>query len=371
MQPPIQKILKYSKSISYIFWGILFVYYLAIRFGPAFLLHGHIQYIFNWISLLQRRVIVHFPIAIGEWMYLIILFILLLKFMRTIKDMVVFGFQWQKRGKKFIKFVWSLFTWWLVFELIWGIGYHLPNPPQMGAFKEEKTYSVASLDDLSKRLIQKMNALRAQIPDVQVEALDFETAKKMAIETYQDKAPYPQPVLKKAVFPSLGDYIGYTAFYQPFTSEAIVRADTPPIEWPFTMLHEMAHQNGIASEQAANFNAFMIAKNAKAPLVQYALCLQLFTYAQQAILSECIHDNQVELFSKMVLQYKQLLSAAVIKDRKQIKAFWRLHSGLQIEASEIAYDQFLKWHQQAAGLHSYNEVLLWIIGYEASFGKQF
>ena len=98
----------------------------------------------------------------------------------------------------------------------------------------------------------------------------------------------------------MGDYIGYTAFYQPFTSEAIVRGDLPSLELPFTMIHELAHQNGIASEQAANFQAFIVAKDATEPLIQYSLCLQLFTYTQHAILQECIANNDAERFSNLI-----------------------------------------------------------------------
>jgi hypothetical protein len=270
--------------------------------------------------------------------------------------------------KRFLGFV---FKGWLIFELIWGVGYYVPAPPEKMSFQNVPSYSIETLDSLSQRLIVNLNALREKISDEQIDQLDFEQAKSISIEAYQQIHSFAYPNLKKATLPVLGDYIGYTAFYQPFTTEAIVRADVPNLELPFTMIHELAHQNGFASEQVANFMAFMIAKNAIQPIIQYSLYLQLFTYTQQAILSECLQDNNVEAFSKLVLQYKKLLSLKVINDRKNIKAFWRKHSGLQIEASEIAFDQFLKWHQQKAGIHSYNEVLLWIIGYENKYGKQF
>jgi hypothetical protein len=365
------KILKYSKSISYIFWLGLFCYFLLIKWYAGPLLAFHVHYPLYWVNQLFRSFFNQIPITLGEWMYVVMVVIFVIKLVQIIIDMIRNGWLWNKRVASLKRFLGFVFKGWLIFELIWGVGYYVPAPPEKMSFQNVPSYSIETLDSLSQRLIVNLNALREKISDEQIDQLDFEQAKSISIEAYQQIHSFAYPNLKKATLPVLGDYIGYTAFYQPFTTEAIVRADVPNLELPFTMIHELAHQNGFASEQVANFMAFMIAKNAIQPIIQYSLYLQLFTYTQQAILSECLQDNNVEAFSKLVLQYKKLLSLKVINDRKNIKAFWRKHSGLQIEASEIAFDQFLKWHQQKAGIHSYNEVLLWIIGYENKYGKQF
>jgi hypothetical protein len=161
----------------------------------------------------------------------------------------------------------------------------------------------------------------------------------------------------------LGDYIGFLAFYQPITAEAIVRSDLPILTQPYTIAHEMAHQLGYASETEANFIAFVVASESKDPVLKYSMLLQMFTYAQDAQLLLLAGTKGFDAWKMQIAKNKAMLSPEVLKDRAAIKAFFAARADKQIQASNQLYDQFLKWNQQAAGLDSYADVLKWVRAY--------
>jgi hypothetical protein len=176
---------------------------------------------------------------------------------------------------------------------------------------------------------------------------------------------YQNSSLKASIFPSWGDYFGYTAFYQPLTGEAIIRSDLPKLTLPFTMSHEIAHQLGYASEDQANFIAYVIGVESDQPVFNYSTQLQLFTYAQYAHLDLIAKRGDFKLYKQIVERNRQLLSAQVLEDRRVIKTFFRKKQDLQISGTEEMYNQFLIWNQQTKGIESYNDVLLWVLAYRA------
>ncbi|MEY4050787.1 MAG: hypothetical protein RL262_1621 [Bacteroidota bacterium] len=169
--------------------------------------------------------------------------------------------------------------------------------------------------------------------------------------------------MKKAHFSTWGDYLGYLAFYQPITGEAIIRTDVPLLTLPFTSCHELAHQMGYASEAEANFIAFVVASKTSDPVFKYSMLLQIFTYSQSEQLSLIAKTGNFEKWKTIVNRNKSLLDTKVIEDRKKIKDFFIQRQHLLLPASTSLYDQFLQWNKQAKGIKSYDEVLLWVLAY--------
>jgi hypothetical protein len=192
-----------------------------------------------------------------------------------------------------------------------------------------------------------------------------------AIHEYdQIKALYPfltysQPCIKLSTFPSLGDYLGFLAFYQPLTGEAIIRGELPILTLPYTVSHEIAHQLGYASETEANFIAYVVGVESKNLVFKYSMLLQLFTYAQTAELSSVVKSGDFDNWKKLMDRNKQMLSPKVLADRKKIKLFFLERQGLIIPASTSMYNQFLQWNKQTKGIESYNDVLLWTLAYRS------
>ena len=257
----------------------------------------------------------------------------------------------------------------IFFQLIWGLNYQKETPARDFHMQEVVSYTEAQMDSLSLVLIQQMNQTRPKLIDSSFQKLQIQDIFLKTQAAYADITmhypflQYQKPSLKKAYFPSWGDYVGYTAFYQPFTGEAIVRADLPVLTLPFTISHEIAHQLGYASEAEANFIAYVIGVESKDPLFQYATQLQLFTYAQNAQLLLIAKRGDSTQFQYVIARNKQLISPTVLADRKRISAFFMRKQELQIPGTTQLYSQFLKWNKQANGIESYNDVLLWALAY--------
>lgn len=309
---------------------------------------------------------------IGEYVYLVLIIVLVINILLglyKLKNKInteTFSINLLRFGKQLTLKLVQLYV---VFMLIWGLNYQKSSPAKSFDLKMDTSYTEIQLDSLSLQLIEQLNVTRQKLPDSVIASLNYKQVfdhtlqEYKAIKTYYPFLRLEKPVLKKAHFPIWGDYIGYLAFYQPITGEAIIRADVPLLTLPFTSCHELAHQMGYASEAEANFIAFVVASKTSDPVFKYSMLLQMFTYCQSEHLSLIAKTGNFDKWETIVNRNKTLLDAKVIEDRKKIKEFFIQRQHLLLPASTSLYDQFLQWNQQAKGIKSYDEVLLWVIAY--------
>lgn len=329
--------------------GVLLVHWL-IGF-PELVQRIYTQRVFVWITSPLRWISGTFHFAIGELVYIILLIVLIInviKYFISNKYSIKNGQFWFSLGLSLSIVLAKLYLW---FMLLWGFNYYQPDPSEAFHLNVKNGYSLAEVDSLSIQLIREMNQSRLQISDSQIN---------------QYVLVRENPSIKKALFPGWGDKLGYLAFYQPITGEAIIRDDLPQLLKPFTLEHEKAHQLGYASETEANFIAFIAAKESKDPLLKYSTQIQLFTYAQNATLWLVAKKGDFDLWKKIVERNKSLVSPKVLADRQKIKAFFASRQDDRIPGSDKIYDQFLQWNNQAKGLESYDDVIRWVLAYNAS-----
>jgi hypothetical protein len=373
--------LKLSKQVKVILsclWVGLALAILGYSFFPnqvsEYFSFGLFQYIGNCLRTISGLTNIPF----GEYIYLFIVIILVIKLLESLfsfkskfnihnfwTDLLNFG------KKLFI----SLVQLYVVFMLLWGLNYQKSSPAQSFHLSIDTSYSELQLDALSLDLISQLNLTRQNIPDSIIASLNYKQVfvqtlqEYKAIQTYYPFLHLENPVLKKAHFPTWGDYLGYMAFYQPITGEAIVRTDVPLLTLPYTSCHELAHQIGYASEAEANFIAFVVANESGDALFRYSMLLQMFTYCQSEHLALIAKTGNFEKWKTIVNRNKALLNTKVIGDRKKIKDFFIQRKHLLLPASTSLYDQFLQWNKQANGIKSYDEVLLWVLAYNKHSGK--
>jgi hypothetical protein len=351
------------------------IYFLAlliviISYSPTTLNSFYSPYIFNPIANLLRLLFGKFSITIGEFAYLFIVILLIynaLKWLFTKRGDFCRLHFWKLQIVHCFNIVVKIF---IVFELIWGLNYQKMDPSHDFKLKVPVSYTESQMDSLSLSLINDLNSTRTKIGDFDPILLCFDTILKQNKTEFAKNAQnlpflkYQNASVKKAIFPSWGDYIGYTAFYQLITGEAIIRGDLPKLTMPFTMSHEIAHQLGYASEDQANFIAYVIGVGSDYPLFNYSTQLQLFTYAQFAHLNFIAKRGDFELYKQVIERNKKLLNPKVIADRREIKNFYLQKQDLQIQGTSEMYNQFLIWNKQLKGIESYNDVLLWVLAYK-------
>jgi hypothetical protein len=368
-----------NQFIVPIIWLLLLGICLLAPFYPEELESYYTKGLFKYWTICLRYLLGWIPFAIGEFIYIILIIVLIINIVWQFNSIKKFSHLRQKIGYLLLQFSWLGLRLFVVFQLIWGLNYLKPDPSYAFQLKTQtpKNAEVAleEMNILTYELIQELNQTRAALNNISAKSFQFEQIKtrvelaygKLTNQNQHFQISYPS--LKKAVFPTWGDYIGYLAFYQPLTGEAIVRADLPIWTQPYTIAHEMAHQMGYASETEANFIAYVAAAESGDPILRYSMLLQMFTYAQDAQLLLLAGTKGYDSWKAQIAKNKALLSPAVLKDRLAIRAFFSARAGKQIEASTQLYDQFLKWNQQAAGLASYADVLKWVRAYRLKTGS--
>lgn len=363
----------WSKFILPFVWLLLFAICILAPNYPNLIATYYNQGLFKYWTIGMRWLFGRIPFALGELIYYIFFIVLIINIIKYFISIKSFNQIKRNIGIKLLKVIWLSIRLFVVFQLIWGLNYLQQDPTNAFNIKVQtpKNVQIAQIEinQLTNELIQELNQTKLELSSLKGVEPNFAlTVAKVQFAYGSISKAYPKLQLqnqsvKKALFPTLGDYIGYLAFYQPITAEAIVRSDLPILTQPYTIAHEMAHQLGYASETEANFIAFVVATEADDPMLKYSMLLQMFTYAQDAQLLLLAGTKGFDAWKAQIAKNKALLSPAVIKDRAEIRAFFAARADKQIQASNQLYDQFLKWNQQAAGLDSYADVLKWVRAY--------
>jgi hypothetical protein len=331
--------------------------------------------LFQYIGLGLRSLTGGIKMPIGEYVYLLLIIILIINSILSLYKLKN-KINTESLRTNLLRFgkqlTLKLVQLYVVFMLIWGLNYQKSSPAISFDLKMDTSYTAVQLDSLSLDLMKELNQTRQILSDSIIQKMEVDQVFRNSISNYsQLKNRFPQlhvdkPVLKEAAFPSWGDYLGYLAFYQPITGEAIVRTDVPLLTLPYTSCHELAHQMGYASESEANFIAFVVATESSDALLRYSMLLQMFTYCQSEHLGFIAKTGNFEKWKTIVNRNKSMLDPKVIGDRKKIKDFFIQRQHLLLPASTSLYDQFLQWNKQAKGIKSYDEVLLWVLAYNKS-----
>jgi hypothetical protein len=314
------------------------------------------------------------PFSIGDIIYVLVGFSLFVRLIRWFIWGFRLGFTLNYIGSGLLLVVRKMLWLYIVFKLIWGLNYD-----RMGiAYQlnlDTEPYQKEAVVQITRDLMDSLNACRRQLKDTVLAEKDFSSINKEAYKNYQDQSrdyhflTYRNQTVKKSLYSQMGDFVGFTGYFNPFTGEAQVRSDIPRIMVPFITCHEMAHQLGYASESEANFVGYLTASNSKDPYFRYSVYLELFSYAQGAEILLYGKEKDFPAFEQMIKFNRSYLDSLVRKDRKEIRQFFMKRKNNISPAFNSMYDQYLKLNKQAAGIDSYDDVIAWLIAYKKKFGK--
>jgi hypothetical protein len=215
--------------------------------------------------------------------------------------------------------------------------------------------SSSELYMLSKLLIGKTNHYRPAVTAIGYERSAFSANE--AYETLQAKYPFLNPApqsLKSSLFGVVGNYLGYSGYYNPFSGEGQVNMSVPGFLVPFVACHEMAHQAGYAKESEANFVGFLAARESRDSATLYSTYFNMFLYANREL---------SYLDSTAAKENMKALSPAVREDIRHYRAYLQRYDSPLGSMVDVLYNQYLKLNEQPAGQRSYNQVVLWLMAY--------
>jgi Protein of unknown function (DUF3810) len=267
--------------------------------------------------------------------------------------------------KKLWKFILFFATIYIVFNIFWGLNYNRKGIAWQLQLKEA-VYDTTNLKIMQQLLLQKVNETKKVLVNQKAFYPDKKNLFKRAKECYgaaEKKYPfiqYKRTCIKSSLYGWLGNYLGFTGYYNPFTGEAQVNTTIPEFLLPFITLHEIGHQLGYAKENEANFSGYLAAANSHDTLFQYSTYLDLFVYA----------NREVFYFDSTASKNATIQLIPEVKaDLLEWRRFNEQHISFMEPAINWLYGKYLEINQQPKGLRSYNEVIAMLIAYYKKYGE--
>ena len=253
----------------------------------------------------------------------------------------------------------------LLFNILWGINYNRMGIASQLNLRPEK-YKSQDLRMIDSILLYKVNSSKRAL--LQAKPYPISTAllkesTKDAFEHISIRYPFlgnQSSSIKTSLWGWLGNYLGFTGYYNPFTGEAQVNTTVPQFLQPFIFCHETAHQVGYAKEDEANFVGYLAAIASPDTLFHYSAYLDLFLFAQR---------NLYKTDSFVVKEFASKLIPEVKADLYEWRQFNKRHKNPVEPIVRWLYSKYLINNQQPAGELSYDEVTGLLIAYYKKFGK--
>ena len=345
-----------------LFLPIQIVLVKLISYFPGFVEHYYSNGIYPFISLFFRTIYGWVPFSIGDVLYMLI-----------ILSLFIFGYRFinnkSKNRKQQLYLLGAVFSvFYLLFHFFWGMNYH-----RNSLFKtlqlEQKEYSIEELTKLTDILLLRLKQTQIQLVEndtiiVKIPYSKTEILKKTKFGYKALSKEYPQyvyraPSIKKSLFSVPLTYMGFSGYFNPFSSEAQVDVLVPKVSLPMVCSHEVAHQLGLASESETNFIGFLAATRNKDDYFKYSGYLTALRYSIGSI------SYRDSLLAK---KYIKMIPKGALKNIEESRNFWKSYQNKAEPFFKLFYDNYLKVNQQKEGIRSYNKMVNLLVAYNEKHG---
>jgi uncharacterized protein DUF3810 len=321
--------------------------------------------LYPYIASLQRIIFGWIPFSIGDIFYTLAglwLIRQLILLIRKIKNKTADSIYLKKIIKRFARISLTVY---IAFNFLWGLNYNRYGIDyQMQLNKLD--YSDSDLVNVTRQLAYRLNSLQPVATGERKKLYHKKSLFSGAVHAYRMLSlnnpilKYSFASIKPSIYSYLGNYLGFTGYYNPFSGEAQVNTTVPVFIRPFTTCHEIGHQLGYAKESEANFSGFLSATSSDDPAFLYSVYFDMYAYAAKYL-----------YFSDSTALYRinKTLSAGVKEDIKELREFSRKYSTPVETAIDKLYSEYLKANEQPSGKMSYNEVVALLIAYHKKYGR--
>jgi len=266
---------------------------------------------------------------------------------------------------KFLKIVLNILaSVYILFYALWGFNYFRTNLNERLGIEKQTPNTNLFTNEL-KKLISDTNTSYSTFNNFNKLQID-----SMIEDSYKNLAPalkikYPQGKRKpkKITYSRFFAQAGISGYYGPFFSEVHVNKFVLPVEYPFVLAHEKAHQFGITSEAEANFYAWLVCSNSLSVQLRYSANLMVLRFF-------LFQGTELENYQEIV----QELNANVKADYQKIRENWqRLRNEKVDNIATKVNDTYLKTNKVKKGIDDYNDVVQLVMDFttDTAFQKQY
>jgi hypothetical protein len=146
---------------------------------------------------------------------------------------------------------------------------------------------------------------------------------------------------------------GVDGYFGPFFNEIQLNSLILPMEYPFVLAHEKAHQFGVTKESEANLVAFIICTTSSDRRLQYSAYSEMMGY----FLSDARHMKNYGL-------YVRKISNPVKADLQFKRKYYQGLQNLTLrKVQNAANNAYLKSNFIKSGTRNYNQVVSLVISW--------
>lgn len=322
----IQLALPYKPGWTIIYADYIFVPYQSARntlFGWSQLSFGDILYLVGGVTIV---------ILLIKWVYLLL----------TIRRN---GHSLAHSVLNTVIFVASVY---LLFLIGWGGNYYKPSLANYWRMDKSEWHDDSTELAYDQFLTNRLNAYAERY-----QPMHFMQVRKNAMgyyKAYTDCRTRLQGLnIKPSIYGYLMQNLGIQGYYNPITGEAQVNRFLPAFMLPFVVVHEMAHQAGIAAEDDANLLAYTISVRSGNASFCYSAYLNMWLYNHYRLRRRDpeLADSMKARLNPMTLQHLDTLRQIRERYRSEFSSY-----------SSSLYDVYLKMLQQKEGIGSYNRSVI-------------
>lgn len=256
-----------------------------------------------------------------------------------------------------------------LFYFTWGLNYfRAPLAKRIGL--DVRPYSEDALERLVECLASDANALRPKLGEDENGVFCYTEGLQETLdalpETYETLAANSDafsgyPTRAKRVTLSLGlSKLGIAGIYIGITGEPNINVHQPDLLIAEGAAHEIAHGLGIASENEAEFAAYLACNASPDPAVRYSGTVDALITAGNAL-----YKTDPERY----LAIRETYCDGLLRDLADYNAYWERYEGKPAEIASKTNDSYLKHNGQASGVKSYGESIDLLLAYFDSIGR--
>lgn len=341
-----------------IFLGLLFLclFFFWFRQSPARVEGYYSNGFYPLIASVQQLLWGWVPFSVGDVFYVLIVCSLLCLLWQSVRKF--FRRRWGDGLFGIATLVNTILGLFVFFQLSWGLNYY--RQPLSVALEIGDVKPVfADFLETTIHCIDSANALRAQLSDADFERSNrevFDEAGRLMLREWElsDALFVSRPRAKSPLLNAVGNYMGVSGYFNPFSHEAHVNTAMPMHSRPFTTCHELAHQAGIGFEDEANFVGYLLASGSDDKLFRYS-----GYYAAMIILLRDIYFHDIRLYE----EFRSRISPSVLFDAEKNNAFWAKYMGHIQNISSTVYTSYLEANNQPEGLERYNRMVQLLVAW--------
>lgn len=322
--------------------------------------------LYAFTATIQRILFGWIPFSVGDLFYGVAILFLLYKLIDLVKRL------YRKQTDRAywvggIRLLALIVGWvYISFNLLWGLNYNrhgIAADLQLEVKEYSKDDLVEVMQTITARLQVLDSAGRVHRSSLHRKKILFAGAVNAydSLSLHHKSISYAHSSVKPSLYSYLGNYLGFSGYYNPFSGEAQVNTTMPVFVQPFTTCHEIGHQLGYAKENEANFAGYLAAKSSPDAAFRYSVYFDLYSYSWYYLYRQD---------SMLARQFTATLPLGVKKDHAELREFLRRHRNPVEAVIDKLYGQYLKANRQPSGRLSYNEVIAWLIAYYRKYGKE-